>query len=1102
MRAEPKNRLSLTIAALTGLSAVAVLAGWFSHTDILTRLLPGGPSMVPATALCFLLCAAALFLATKGHQRTAAQWLAVAVILLAGGRLAAYLTGHGAPDFLGLQTLHGHTPPATGRMSPATAFSFVLIASALWLTQRRAAGVLFEALCIGTLLTGWLGLARYVYGGEPLVPYVAMAIHTAALFMLLSIGTLPLRTDTGLMALLSSPGAGGASARRLLPTAVLLPLVLACIPAYAQHSKWLGPEAGLSLFALSSVAVFGALVWINAVLLDRTDEQRRTERADRERTELRTLLILENALDAVVGSDDRGRITDWNAQAERIFGRPRREVLGHTLSETIIPTRYRAAHEQGLQHWRATGSGRILHRRLEFEAMHRDGHEFPVELSIIPIYERAGVHFSAFVRDISARRQAEAALRSSERQLRVLAESVPNLVWTCNPNGECDYLSPQWERYTGRPVAQQLGYGWAGQLHPQDREPTRKKWAEAVARKSVFDIELRLRRHDGAYRWFKTRAVPVYDEAAEIIKWFGSNTDVDDTKRAEQSLRAQLERLALLDRTTRAIGTRQDPASILTVVASQLEVDLDIDFVCTCLGEAATRTVTVESVGANSAALATSLDLRPGVALEINENGLTRALQGQLIYEPAVEEGHYPLLQRLAAAGLRSLVMAPLSVENKVFGVLIAARKGADRFTSGECEFLRQLSEHLALALRQAELYSALQNAYQDLQQTQRRLLQQEQLRALGQMASGIAHDINNALSPASLYVQLLRERNPSLNAEAREQLAIVDQAIDDASRTVARIKDFYRRREWNTPPSPVDLNGAIQHVISLTRVKWNDIPNERGSVVEVRTDLAPALPHIAGAESEIRDALTNLVLNALDAMPDGGTLTLRTRIAEGARVCVDVIDTGIGMDEPTQRRCLEPFYTTKGERGSGLGLAMVYGMIERHSGEIHIDSTPGHGTRLTLCFPAQEIPANAANDDPAARQPTATRPKPMRILTIDDDPLVLEVLRETLTNDGHTVHTAAGGQEGIDLFLAAEQTPDARFEVVITDLGMPHVDGRKVAAAVKAATPQVLVILLTGWGYRMKTQPERPPHVDLVLGKPAKLAELRSALCKAQTPS
>src|SRR5581483_1086577 len=358
--------------------------------------------------------------------------------------------------------------------------------------------------------------------------------------------------------------------------------------------------------------------------------------------------------------------------------------------------------------------------------------------------------------------------------------------------------------------------------------------------------------------------------------------------------------------------------------------------------------------------------------------------------------------------------LAPFVVSNKAFGVMIVARRAPEAFTGAECEFLRQLSGHVALAGHQAQLYSALQSAYEDLRLTQQAVIQQERLRALGQMASGIAHDINNALSPAALYIQMLIEREPNSRQETRDRLVIIQRAIEDVASTVARMREFSRPQEQQPTFSRVDLNLVLDQVIELTRVRWVDMAQERGILIRVQRDFQTDLPEVLGTESEIRDAMTNLVLNAIDAMPEGGTLSLRTRANDTTSnqvVTVEVSDSGTGMTESVRGRCLEPFFTTKGERGTGLGLAMVYGMTQRHHAELEIDTEPGAGTTMRLIFPvAPRATVSAATD-------VGDSLGQLQLLVVDDDPLLLKSLRDALQRDGHRVAVADGGQAGIDEF-------------------------------------------------------------------------------------
>ncbi len=584
--------------------------------------------------------------------------------------------------------------------------------------------------------------------------------------------------------------------------------------------------------------------------------------------------------------------------------------------------------------------------------------------------------------------------------------------------------------------------------------------------------------------------------------------EIAERKLAEDRVQAQVIRLGLLHQITRAIGERQDLPSIFQVVVRSLEDHLPIDFGCVFLCDATKNTLRVASVGVKCPALAQELAAPEQACINVAQNRLAQCMQGQLVCEPDISQAGLPFPQRLAQSGLLSVVFAPLMVESNVFGVLVAARREVRSFSSPDCEFLRQLSEHVGLASHQAQLYGALQQAYEELRQTQEAAMQQERLSALGQMASGIAHDINNAVSPVALYTESLLENEPNLSARSRAYLETIARAIDDVAATVGRMREFYRPREPQMKLLPANLNELAEQVVGLTRARWCDMPQRRGISIKMRTDFAADIPDVSGVESEIREALTNLIFNAVDAMTEGGTITLRTRLAEvppaGAdipamqRVCLEVIDTGSGMDEETRRRCLEPFFTTKGERGTGLGLAMVYGMAQRHSAAIEIESAVGNGTIMRLSFP---LPSTVAVQAASSETVQAVPPR-LRILVVDDDPVLLKSLCSALEADGHVVIVANSGQAGTEAFRSSRDDGHDPIDLVITDLGMPDVDGRKVASSVKSASPRTPVILLTGWGQGLFADGDVPAHVDRVLNKPPKLHELRQALAHCCQPS
>ncbi|MBI4240740.1 MAG: response regulator [Candidatus Rokubacteria bacterium] len=330
-------------------------------------------------------------------------------------------------------------------------------------------------------------------------------------------------------------------------------------------------------------------------------------------------------------------------------------------------------------------------------------------------------------------------------------------------------------------------------------------------------------------------------------------------------------------------------------------------------------------------------------------------------------------------------------------------------------------------------------------------LLQSEKLTALGKLAGGIAHDFNNQLQAILGYAQLMA-RSPANTDLVRRGLEVIHTAATGGVETVKRIQQFARLRP-DEEFIPVDLNAVIREAVAITRPRWDEVVGQRGIPTELRLDLAE-IPPILGRPAALAEVVTNLILNAVEAMPSGGTLSITTRRQGPDRVAVVIADTGVGMSEEVRRRVFDPFFTTKGEAGTGLGLSISYSIVTRHGGEIRVASQEGKGTTFTLLFPVR---AGAVPEPPpvTAGQPDRTG----RILVIDNEPQVLGLLTEMLTAGGHRVTPAASGREALALF-----TPGC-FDVVLTNIGMPGMTGWEVADRVRAADPHVPLAFITGWG-------------------------------------
>jgi signal transduction histidine kinase len=397
----------------------------------------------------------------------------------------------------------------------------------------------------------------------------------------------------------------------------------------------------------------------------------------------------------------------------------------------------------------------------------------------------------------------------------------------------------------------------------------------------------------------------------------------------------------------------------------------------------------------------------------------------------------------------------------------------------------RELQEQNNLLERQVRVRTAqLESTLSQLRTTQAQIIKQERLRALGMMAGGIAHDFNNALTMMLGYGELLL---PYLQFKAPEKersyLHHMIAAAEDARNVVGRLREFYRPAGIQDVHVPVDLNKVVEHAVSLTAPKWQGTKRAEGIQIRVKTDLSE-IPPVAGTASELREMLTNFIFNSVDAMPKGGEITVCTRFESG-KISLAVTDTGVGMNSEERARCLEPFFTTKGEHGTGLGLAVVYGIVQRHNGMIDIISEKGQGTTISVTFPTTSITAHPAAETPLDVETSRN------VLVADDQEIICELLAEYLRADGHQVTLANSGTDALEKFKSGE------FDVVVTDQSMPGLNGVQVATEIKRMRPGLPVILLTGFGDEMLATGQLPQEVDLVVSKPVSTTDLRRALVR-----
>lgn len=634
-----------------------------------------------------------------------------------------------------------------------------------------------------------------------------------------------------------------------------------------------------------------------------------------------------------------------------------------------------------------------------------------------------------------SRNQAMEALRRSEERQAHILESLPMALHTARADGgyECTWIGGQAERLSGFPPERftQDAAFWFQHIHPDDLDRMTEGVRE-LYRTGTHTMEYRWKCADGSYRWFLDRTVLLKDETGKPLEILGTWIDVHDRKMME--------------------GRLEEREQLLNSVFEEAPIGIAL----------------------------VSVD---GEIMLVNKRYETQlgyargALLGRSIIDITAPDDRPQSADRLARV--------------KAGDLTVSAREKRYLRQDGTVMWAELTSSVLTDPAGRPRFVLTMLLDISERQKLQDVMVRQERLKALGQMASAIAHDINNALSPVLGYAELIETQEQALSAKSLRYLQTIKTAAGDIGRIAGRMREFYQAREEDLVLVPLEANALIDEAAEMTAPRWRTDTRQRGIKLELTRDLAPGLPPLAGVATDIRECLVNLIFNAVDAMPAGGRIVLRSGIKD-RHLVLEVEDTGQGMDTVTRQRCLEPFFTTKGAAGTGLGLASVAGVMRRHGGRVEIDSEIGRGTAVRLHFPLRDVATETA--EPAAAPSAAAAS--LRILCIDDEAAILTLMGDLLTPDGHRVETATGGHEGLTLFREALSGKQP-FDVVITDHGMGGMDGNQVAAAVKGESTETPVILMTGWAAGTGDDLVSPPHVDHVLRKPPRRAEVRRLLAE-----
>jgi signal transduction histidine kinase len=457
-----------------------------------------------------------------------------------------------------------------------------------------------------------------------------------------------------------------------------------------------------------------------------------------------------------------------------------------------------------------------------------------------------------------------------------------------------------------------------------------------------------------------------------------------------------------------------------------------------------------------------------------------------------------PLSQCLAVHRASCFFAAPLRAGDQTVGILQSVCTRPTGFTAEQIQLLYLVADLLGPAISNCRLYERQRTTCEQLRTTQEQLIRAEKMRALGELASGMAHDFNNSLCGVLGFLELTLT-DKALSSSCRSYLESARTCALDAAQTVRRVQEFARCRRKDPVFQELDVNDLVHQTVELTRPKWDHPGRIRATPIRVEVQ-AEATAVVSGNAAELREVLTNLVFNAVDAMPQGGTLVLRTW-SNDQGVFLAVQDSGVGMRPAVRQRLFEPFFTTKGERGNGLGLSVSFGIVQGHGGEIGVVSEVNRGTtftvRLPLPRPAQpegggsriEDRESTGNPPSSILHPPSSRPPGLRILVIEDEESIRTLLGTILRQLGHQPRLAAGARAGLALFAAE------CFDVVLTDMGLPGMSGEELARKIARQAPQVPVVLLTGWADQLRMEAPSLPGVARILGKPVTITSLDETL-------
>lgn len=787
---------------------------------------------------------------------------------------------------------------------------------------------------------------------------------------------------------------------------------------------------------LMAVIVISGLVWryYNSRLLvskfglefDLLQKNNETRQAWGESVE-KFHAITNTATDAIVLMDDQGRISYWNPAAERMFGYSSIEAMGRELHILIAPNEYHESYRCGFEEFKYSGQGIAIGNTIEFFALHKDGTRFPIEVSTSALKIRDKWHAAGIIRDITDRKKAEEALRDSEEKYRSLVNNVNIGIYrnTGDMSGRFLQANPAIVKIFGYDTVEDFMKIHTADLY-QDAEE-RQKFVDKIEKYGlVTNEELKLKKKDGTLISGSVTAKVQYAEDGGIAWIDGVIEDITERKKALEELRQSEEKFRDLVENLNDVMYSVDRNGFITYISPNI---------VNILGLSASELTGVHFTK---------------ILYEDDIERITERFR-ELITTGNIVPAEYRM--NMKSGGFRWVRTSsrPVFDDNgnivSIFGVLmdITATK-----------------------------------------QIQEQLLHSQKMESIGVLAGGVAHNFNNILTTILSYACSISDSG-KIDKASRQKLQIIEKAVRKAGTIVSNLMNF--ARSSGKEGTIFDLNNVIMDTLKIFEgvIRKN---------ITLRSDLEEHLPYIGGDPDKIEQVLMNLLVNAKDAMTGGGTISIKTSSIEikgesssapsvkepGEYVMLTVSDTGCGIDKEIIEKIFDPFFTTKQKgKGSGLGLASVYGIVREYSGYIEVSSNTGKGTTFTIYLPVvKQLHLET-------RRKEVSIDGTENILLIDDDVDVLTVTKEILREHGYHVTAVYDSSNAVEIFKEHSD----KIQLVITDLVMPLVDGDEFIKISRGIKPEIKVIVISAYPQNLAAS----ASIDAVIQKPFENAHLLSTV-------